>query len=388
MYLLLEILFFICCFIIFWAMIGYPLSLKILDKVFKKEELPKNYKYLPTVTLMIVAHNEEKIIKEKLENVLKLDYPMDKLEILVASDNSTDNTNQIVYNFIKENSSRNLRLFEVKERKGKTNAQNEAAKTVNSEILVMTDANAMLNKKAVTELVAAFYKDDIAYVSGRLCYINGEAEWTSESESVYWDLDTSMRDIESRFQTITAGNGAIYACRTKDYIEIDPIYSHDSSMPLLYALRGKKAICNHNALAYEKAGENIEDEFSRKVRMNRIILSFIMPNLKILNFFKYKWFTYFYLGHRTSRYLLWLSHILVFVLNILLIKQGLFFQITLVGQLIFYTLALLKVLFNINKVYLNMVYYYCVTIVAQLVGVWRIITGKAKPFWEKAESTR
>ena len=388
MYLLLEILFFICCFIIFWAMIGYPVSLKILDKVFNKGELPKNYNYLPTVTVMIVAHNEEKIIKEKLENVLKLDYPMEKLEILVASDNSTDNTNQIVYNFIKKNSSRNLRLFEVKERKGKTNAQNEAAKTVNSEILVMTDANAMLDKKAVTELVAAFYKDDIAYVSGRLSYINGEAEWTSESESVYWDLDTSMRDIESRFQTITAGNGAIYACRTKDYIEIDPIYSHDSSMPLLYALSGKKAICNHDALAYEKAGETIEDEFSRKVRMNRIILSFIMPNLKILNFFKYKWFTYFYLGHRTSRYLLWLSHILVFMLNILLVKQGLFFQITLVGQLIFYTLALLKVLFNINKSYLNMVYYYCVTIVAQLVGVWRIITGKAKPFWEKAESTR
>lgn len=388
MYLLLEILFFICCFIIFWAMVGYPISLKVLDKIFKKKELPKKYNYSPSVTLMIVAHNEERIIKEKLENVLKLNYPVEKLEILVSSDNSTDRTNQIVRKFIKENDDRKIRLFEVKERKGKTNAQNEAARTVNSEILVMTDANAMLDESAVTELVAAFYEDDIAYVSGRLCYVNGDVEWTSESESVYWDLDTSMRDIESRFQTITAGNGALYACRTKDYIEIAPIYSHDSSMPLHYALNGKRAICNHHALAYEKAGENVEDEFSRKVRMNRIILSFIMPDIKILNFVKYKWFTYFYLGHRTSRYLLWLSHILIFLINIILMKQALFFEILLLGQILFYALAVIKTIFNINKMYLNMIYYYCITVVAQLVGVWRIVTGRAKPFWEKAESTR
>ena len=388
MYLYYEILFFMCILVIFWAMIGYPISLKVLDRILKKENLIKDYNYLPTVTLMVVAHNEEKVIKEKLLNVMLLNYPNAKLEILVSSDNSTDNTNIIVNDFINDNKDRNIRLYEVKQRKGKTNAQNEAAKTVTSEILVMTDANAMLDKNAVREIVASFYQDDIAYVSGRLCYINANEEWTSGSETSYWDIDLTMRNIEAKIQTITAGNGALYACRTRDYYNFNPINCHDSSMPLYYALQGKRAICNHDAIAYEKAGENISDEFGRKVRMSRIVLSFIMPDIRILNVFKYKWFTYFYLGHRTCRYILWFMHIMVLILNTILLSQNLFFVITFVGQILFYVFAVIRAVFKVDNKLLNMIYYYCITVIAQIVGVWRIITGKAKPFWEKAESTR
>lgn len=383
---ILKIVFWLSVFIIFWANIGYPLSILILGKIIKRKN-KKNDKYEPTVTLMIVAHNEEKVMEEKLNNVLKIDYPKEKLEILVSSDNSTDKTNDIVENFIKKHKKDNIRLYKVKERKGKTNAQNEAAKTIKSEILVMTDANAMLKEDCVRELVSSF-DNDVVYVSGKLVYSNKDNNLTSNTESTYWDLETKVREIESNIQTITAGNGAIYACKTKEYYDFNPIQCHDSAMPLYYSLQGKRAIANHKAIAYEKAGENDGDEFKRKVRMSRIVLSAILPSFRILNVFKYKWFTYFYLGHRTSRYLLWLSHITLLISNIFIINTHPIYIFSLIGQILIYMLAVIKNILNLNNKIINFCSYYCMTILAQLIGVIKTITGKNKPFWEKAESTR
>lgn len=386
---ILKILFWLSCFIIFWANIGYPTSLFLLQKILKLKELPKILNYEPNVTVMIVAHNEEKVIADKLENILyQVDYPKEKIEILVSSDNSTDDTNKIVREYIKNNLDRKIILYEVKQRKGKTNAQNEASRIATGEILIMTDANSMFDKDAIKEIVSSFYSEDIAYVTGKLNYINSNESWTSATENTYWDLDTKLRDIESKLQTITAGNGAIYACRTKEYYEFEPINCHDSSMPLYYGLKQKRAIANHNAIAYEKAGENIEDEFNRKVRMSRIILKSILPDMRLLNIFKYKWFSFFYFGHRTCRYLLWLMHSILLVTSGILAVSEIFYLGIFIIQLLIYSLSILKAAFKINNKIFNLPYYYCITIVAQLAGVYRIITGKAKPFWEKAESTR
>jgi glycosyltransferase involved in cell wall biosynthesis len=383
-----EILFYISGFIIFWAMIGYPVSLKIIGKFYQDRKLKKDFAHRPTVTVMVVAHNEEKVILDKLKNILELDYPKDKIEFLIASDNSTDRTNEIVRRFIKETNDVNIRLFEVKARKGKTNAQNEAQKTVTTEYLVMTDANSIMDKNSVKELMASFTSDEIAYVSGRLSIVNQTSSDVSDAEASYWDGDMAIREIEGRIQTITAGNGALYACKTEDYYDFNPIQCHDSAMPPLYALQGKRAIANHDAIAYEKAGEVIEDEFGRKVRMNRIILKHILPDARILNIFKYKWFSYFYFGHRTCRYLLWIAHLIVFISNACLISDSWFYTMTFSGQVLFYLLALIKTYTKTNNKYLTLIYYYCVTIIAQWAGVYNILTGKAKPFWEKAESTR
>lgn len=385
---LILFIFYFNAFIIFWAMVGYPLSLKFLKRVYKNRKLKKDYTYQPTVTVMVVAHNEEKVIYEKLKNLIMIDYPGEKIEFLVASDNSTDKTNKLVRDFIVENPKYRIRLHEVKHRKGKTNAQNEAQKTVESEILVMTDANSMLEVNSVKELVSAFSTDDISYVSGRLVIINKDYSDVTNSENTYWDSDIKLREIESNIQTITAGNGAIYACRNADYFDFEPIKSHDGNMPRYYALNGKRALFNPDAIAYEKAGEVIEDEFKRKVRMNRGIIRNILPDFRILNIFKYRWFSYFYFGHRTCRYLLWISHLIVFITNALFITEHWFYFLTFIGQILFYFFAFIKLITKSNNKYLTLIYYYCVTLSAQWVGVYNILTGKAKPFWEKAESTR
>lgn len=388
MNLIFKVIFYISAFIIFWAMIGYPMSLKIISRLLKQKGLDKDYSYQPTVTVMVVSHNEEKVIKEKLENIINLNYPKNKLEILVSSDNSFDKTNQIVRDFIKSHPSENIRLYEVKERKGKTNAQNEAQKTVKSEILVMTDANSMLDENSIVELVSTFTEDDISYVSGRLIIVNKDYSDVTSSENVYWDSDTKIRKIESDIQTITAGNGAIYACRNADYYDFEPIKCHDGNMPRYYALNKKRALYNPDAIAYEKAGEIIEDEFKRKVRMNRGILRNILPDIRILNFFKYRWYTYFYIGHRSCRYLLWITHLTILISNIYLFRNHWFYFVALTAQFFFYSLAIIKPVLGTNYKFINLPFYYTVTVIAQWVGVYNILTGKAKPFWEKAESTR
>lgn len=381
-----KILFWISIFMIFWANIGYPISILILGKIIKRKNktIVNNEK---SISIIITAHNEEKIIQQKLENVISLDYPKEKVEIIVTSDNSTDKTNEIVKEFIKNHPTENIKLYKVKKRMGKTNAQNEAVKIAQNDILVMTDANAIIKNDAIRELVKSF-SENISYVTGKLEYINGDLSETSNSEKQYWDLDTKIRDIESNIQTITAGNGALYACIRKEYYNFKPIQCHDSAMPLYYALNGKRAIANHKAIAYEKAGENTKDEYKRKVRMSRIVLSSILPSIKILNVFKYKWFTYFYLGHRTSRYLLWFNHIMLLITNLVLYNQGKIYIISLIFQSIFYIIAIAKQLTNLNNTIINIIYYYCMTIIAQTKGVINTIIGKNKPFWEKAESTR
>ncbi len=327
----LKLIFFVNFFLIFWAMIGYSFSLKIIRNFFKSRKLEKNYDHQPTVTVMVVAHNEEKVILEKLKNIICLNYPKDKIKYLIASDNSTDKTNEIVRDFIEKNKEFNIKLYEVKQRKGKTNAQNEAQKLVDTEFLVMTDANSMMDKNSVLELMSAFTDENIAYVTGKLVYINDKDSSVSKSESIYWDKDLSIREIESEIQTITAGNGAIYACRNKEYFEFNPIQCHDSAMPIFYALKGKRAVANHDAIAYEKAGEVIEDEFNRKVRMSRILLKHIVPDFRILNIFKYKWFSYFYFGHRTCRYLLWISHFILLLTSAILSFHSILFLLFFFG---------------------------------------------------------
>lgn len=385
--LILAILFWIFAFIIVWAMGGYNFSLKILAKLMKNRKLVKNYDLKPTVTVMIVAHNEEKVIREKLENVILSDYPKDKIEYLVTSDFSTDHTNEIVKAFIAEHPELSIRLHEAVEHKGKTNAQNEAQKLVKNDILVMTDANAMFEPNAVTELVACFASEDIAYVSGRLAYKNTENA-TAGAESVYWESDLAQRQIESNIRTITAGNGAIYACRNNLYFDLDPIKCHDAHMPRTYSMQGLRAVYNPDAVAYEKAGEVMEDEFKRKVRMNRNILPAIGEAIPCMNIFRYGWFSYFYFGHRTCRRLLWISHALLYVLSLVLSWYSPFYLLAFAGQTLFYLLAFFALATRSENRLLKMVGYYTMTIGAQWVGVFNCLTGRSKATWDKAESTR
>lgn len=373
---------------IFHAMIGYPLSLKIINKYVKKKNDYRDFGYRPGVSVIIPAHNEEEVIEKKLQNLIGLNYPKNLLEIIIASDNSTDRTNQIVQEFIDEHSDFNIKLYVVKERKGKTNAQNEAVKTANGEVLVFSDANAILHEDAIIHLVSSFTQDDIIYVTGKLIYVNNLDSITSEAEVNYWNYDLFMRKVESDVKTITAGNGAIYAIRKSEYVNFAPIRCHDGAMPSYAALNHKRAIFNDKAIAYEKAGTTSEDEFKRKVRMFRGGLKSLFTDIRKYNPFEYGWYSYFYFGHRACRRALFIFHIIALISNFIILQVSPIYVLTFIGQIAFYMLAIIKLLFGFTNKIFYYPYYYCMTLVAQIAGTYNQLTGKSKPFWEKAESTR
>ena len=389
MFVAMYIIFGISAFIVFFAMIGYPLFLKLVDLIFKPKKIKKNYEFEPTVTILIPAHNEEEVIERKIENCFSLDYPKNKLEVLVTSDNSTDRTNEIVENYIKNHPDRKLRLYVTKNRMGKTNAQNEAQKTVESEILFMSDANSYLAENAIREIVCCFVSDEIVYVAGRQSYTNSGDNRTSNSDGFYLKLDLYMRDVESRLQTITAANGAIYAVRNSAYHDFKPIACHDEAMPFYYARKKQKALYNPDAIAYEKAGESIKDEFKRKVRMNRSILNYTWNWILTCNIFKYKWFSFFFFGHRFCRYSLWWCHLLALASTIVLSCYLNIFGLVLTGlQVLAIFISIISIIFQPKNILFRMIGYYSMTLFAQYVGVFNILTGRAKPFWKSVDSTR
>lgn len=374
---------------IFYTFIGYPFSLYLLEKILKEQRVEKWNKEeeFPKITYIIAAYNEEKNIKQKLENTILLNYPQDKLEIIVASDGSTDKTNDIVKRFIKERNRVDIKLYEVKKRKGKTNAQNEAIAISKGEVIVFSDANSIWEKEALKNLILNFKDSRIDYVCGKLEYINSLENITSNAENTYWNYDLWLRKIESNLLSITAGNGAIYAIKA-DKIEIIPeIECHDGIYPTISVLKGRRAIYEEKAVAYEKAGENISDEFKRKVRMGRGILSAKYSNLQKYNFFKTGIFSYFYFCHRYLRYSLYLFHIFIYISNIFLLENKFYLYIFILQNL-FYLLAILGNYLNIKYKILYLPYYYMMTVAAQLIAVIKSILGLNKPFWEKAESTR
>lgn len=383
-----KMIFFISLFLIFYSFVGYPISLIILNKIGKDKKLNIDKKYEPSISIIIPAHNEESVIENKLKNLVDLKYPKNKVEIIIASDNSSDNTNIIVRNFIRNNQEKNIMLYEVNERKGKTNAQNEAVRIAKGEIIIFSDANSMLKEDSLKELVKFMSDDTVAYVSGQLVYTNGDISNASNAESTYWNYDLFMREVESKFGSITAGNGAIYAIRKSDYVEFNPIKCHDDAMPIESVLMGKRAVYNKKAIAYEKAGETSEDEFKRKVRMARYILNVHFERLDKYNLFKYGWFSYFYFCHRHLRNSLFLLHIALFISNLFIMNENIVFMFIGIGQILFYSIAIVYKLLELKNKLMYIPYYYSLTIYAQLVGAFRQITGKSKPFWEKAESTR
>lgn len=385
---LICILFWLSLILIIHTMIGYPVSLYFVHKFANKNNVKVDLELRSSVSVIVPAHNEEVVIRKKLENLIDLDYPQELLEIIISSDNSTDKTNEIVQEFIYQHKEYNIKLYIVKKRQGKTNAQNEAVRVANGDILVFTDANAILDKKAIVHLVSYFAEENVIYVTGKLVYVNNSESLTSQAESRYWNYDLFMRKVESNINTITTGNGAIYAIRKNEYVYFKPITCHDSAMPAYAALNKKRALFNDKVVAYEKAGATAIDEYKRKVRMFRGSINFLYTDIEKYNPFKYGWYSYFYFGHRACRRALFIFHIVCFVTNAILINENYIYALLFGAQITFYLLAFLRIIFGYNHKIFFYPYYYCMTLAAQLVGLFNHITGKSRPFWDKAESTR
>lgn len=245
--------------LIAWAHAGYPIAAAAAARLRRYAPSPDDA-YAPTVAVVVAAHDEEGAIEARLENALGLDYPSERLEIVVASDGSKDGTRSIVERF----ADRGVRLLDLP-RAGKVAAQNAAVRSTKAEVVALSDANSRWDPDALRLLVRNLADPEVGYVCGRL--VLEQTDGGDSLEGLYWDYELWLRAQESACGSITAGNGAIYAVRRSAYVELGSEHSHDIGLPFRLRRRGLRSVYEPAAIAWEPALASISAERVRKVRM-------------------------------------------------------------------------------------------------------------------------
>ncbi len=275
---------------------GYPLLL-IVGAPLGRRRPKESESYEPSVTLIIAAYNEESVIKDKLDNTLRLDYPADKLEVFVASDGSTDATNKIVESY----ADRGIQLADFP-RTGKTGVQNRMAQRARGEILVFSDANAEYRQDAIRKLVRKLADPDVGGVSGQLTYHTGN-RGAGASEGLYWSYEKLMKQRESDLSSVVGANGSIYAIRKDDYVEIPEDLISDFVEPLAIVRQGKRFLYEPDAISVEPASENYDAEFRRKVRILTRSIRGLLSMRELLNPLRHGIFAIQLTMHKLMRFL-------------------------------------------------------------------------------------
>jgi len=315
----LQVLFWLSLAALVWTHAAYPAFACVLARVRRRrvESAPVE----PTVAIVIAAYNEETSIARRLENLLALDYPGEKLEIVVSSDASTDRTEEIAHQYP------GVRVIS-NPKGGKVAAQDAAVRQSSSEIVAFSDANCTWAPDALRKLVRAFADEDVAYVCGQLRILDADG---GNKEGVYWRYEMGVRDAESKLGSITGGNGSIYALRRSDYVEVDPRFGHDLSLPYLMVQRGRRAVYEPAAHAFEKPTPTNETEYRRKVRMFEHCWLIVLRGKMLRRLGPV--YLLEILSHRHLRYASGLLHVVLLATSFALIAHGWIYDVVLGLQL-------------------------------------------------------
>ncbi len=243
----LAVIFWLCAALIVWTQLGYALALALLARVAGPARVPEPREApLPSLSLVVAAHDEDRVIAAKVRNALALDYPRELLEVIVACDGCADAT-------AARAREAGADLVLELPRGGKIRAQDAAVERARGEIVAFSDANAMWEPDAARALVAAFAEERVGYACGQVRFVQAAAGRDGgNQEGLYWRYELAVRGWESRLSSITAGNGAIYATRRDAYIVVDPVMGHDLSLPFNMVKRGLRAVYVTDARASEK----------------------------------------------------------------------------------------------------------------------------------------
>jgi cellulose synthase/poly-beta-1,6-N-acetylglucosamine synthase-like glycosyltransferase len=373
----LEGIFWICAALIVYTHVGYPLVLRALVTLRRRPTLnPETWEQPPLVTLVVAAYDEEDVIADKVANALALDYPRDRLELIVASDGSGDAT-------VERAEAAGADLVLDLPRGGKIAAQNAAAERAGGEILAFSDANSTWAPDALRHLIEPFADRAVGYACGQVRFLDSAGD---NLEGSYWRYEMAVREMESGLAGVTAGNGAIYAVRRATYIPLPPAGSHDLSFPFLLAKRGLRSLYVPWASAEEKMVPTLEGEFARKRRM-MVGLWDIVVREGMLRPSGYP-LTYAFeiASHRLLRYATPLLHAVAFVANLALLGEGWVYAAALAAQIALLGAALLGR--ALSQAPFRVARYYVLTTASIGAGLWDRMRHGPQGAWSKAEGTR
>ena len=372
--------------LIVYAHAGYPLLLRLLARARGARAADRpggegdDAQPLPSVSLIIPAYDEEAVIERKVHNALALDYPRERLEVIVASDGSSDRT-------VERAGAAGADLVLDLPRGGKIRAQDRAVERARGEVVAFSDANSTWAPDALRRLVAPFADPDVGYVCGQVRFTGDGA---TNQEGAYWRYEMAVRELESSLAGVTAGNGAIYATRRDAYLVVDPRMGHDLSFPFNMVKRGWRALYEPAARAEEPMVPSVGGEFRRKRRM----MSHTWPIVLRGGMLSPRGYPPLYAlelaSHRVLRYLSPFLHLTALAANVALVRRGGAYRATLAAQLGLLAAAAVGAALppGCAPRPLRLAHYYVLVTASPAAGLWDWLRTGTPAGWEKAEGTR
>jgi cellulose synthase/poly-beta-1,6-N-acetylglucosamine synthase-like glycosyltransferase len=375
----LEIVFWVSAGLLVFTHVGYPLLLLVARRRARRED-PRTAgtraAEQPAVSLIIAAYDEEDVIEQKVANALALDYPRELLEIVVASDGSTDRTVVLA-----EKAGADLVLD--LPRAGKTATQNAAVAQAKGDVLAFSDANSIWRPDALRQLVRSLGRDRVGYVCGQVVFQDAAG---NNQEGLYWRYEMWVREREAGLAGVTAGNGAIYATRRESYVEIEPHGSHDLSLPPALTKRGWLCVYEPAAVADERPVPTLEGEFARKRRMMRGLWDILVGEGMLSPRGYSPLYAFQVFAHRALRYASPFLHLLALGTNIALLGEGTIYVVTLAAQVALLVAAALAGVIPLAP--LRIARYYVLVTASIAAGFWDRLRLGPQAAWEKAEGAR
>ena len=383
---LLEIIFYLVCILIINSFAVYPLVVYFIGK----KHVAKTIKdpTLPTVSILIAARNEEKVIGERIENIAALDYDLSKIEVIVGSDSSDDGTNKILAE--KQKTYNWLHVYFSAERRGKAGILNEIIKQVKNDVLVFTDANTEFQKDTLKNLVLDFSRKEVGGVCGKLVLTDDEtirSEGVEESE--YWKYETFIKKAEGESGVLMAANGGIFAIRKELYrtIPTAKAVTDDLFISLSVVAQGFLFTYREDAIAFESIGKDMQAEFNRKLRFSATNFQTLLEYKNII-FGKNHFLAYAFFSHKVTRWILpWLL-LLLFVLSLFLAKTNSLIFLLLVMELFFYLFAFMGFLMSLIKIRVMMFslpYFFVISNAAIAMGLIKFFRKQHSVIWESTQ---
>ena len=289
-----QIVFWTCVSLLAYVYVGYPLLVFLVSKMFPRQI--KRGDIEPKVTILITAFNEEAAIRQKIENTLEIDYPSDKLEIIVASDGSTDKTDKIVNEF----NSRGVKLFRQEGRVGKTTTQNNAILQATGEIALFSDATTDYGKDVLSHVLPPFADESVGCVAGRLVYLDNESSNVGKGAQNYWSYETFLKSAESRACSLIGASGCLYAVRREAY---EPMYAEACSDFLICTMLYRKnlrSVFAPDAVCYEHTNRHVGDELKMRVRVISQTFTDLWRNRDMLNPFRSGFYAVELISHKLT----------------------------------------------------------------------------------------
>lgn len=380
---ILELLFFCSILLLIHSYILYPLIIKILF-LFKREK-PNSLNLKLTVSILIAAYNEEKVIAKRIENISKLNYDFNNLEVIVGSDGSSDKTNDILLKLSEKYHWLKIKIFQ--SRRGKASVLNDLVKESTYPVLVFTDANSIFDENALNELLSLYKNSETGGVCGRLVLdepITGFNK--SNREKFYWEYETYLKKYEGKLGILIGANGGIYSIRKSLFREIPSGKSvtDDLFITLSVLKQNYKFKYAFDAVAREEVSRELKSEFKRKIRFaSTNFQTFVL--FKELLFSKNFLLSFAFWSHKVLRWFMPFVSITGFVLNYLLLDHlDIYFNLF-VFQVSVYTLSIIGYIFSLVKIRIPLVtllFFFNLTNIALIIGFFDFIRGKQKGYWD------